>query len=152
MRVVLGIDPGETTGLCALEFSDGRLTNYWICQCNLDSATSVAKLFAEQRYASTLWCTEKFVVSNRAGRSSSSKAGANTRDLVGRLLAIAEMREEPFYTRSASEVKTWATNNRLKSAGIAPVGGHSADAARHALFAAVKAGLCKDPLSKEWKK
>lgn len=154
MKVVLGIDPGETTGLCALRFADGQmLTNYFIAQCNLESATTIALAYAfDELPYSTLWATEKFVVGNRAGRSSSSKAGANTRDLVGRLQAQAEMRGETFIQRSASEVKLWSTNARIKAAGITTVGGHSGDAARHSLFAAVKAGYCPDPLSKNWSK
>lgn len=147
---VLGIDPGETTGLCVLWILNHRLVGIRIAQCDLESATHIANVFATGD--DTLWATEKFVVGNRAGRSSSSRAGANTRDLVGRLQAQAEMRGETFIQRSASEVKTWATNERIKAAGITTVGGHSADSARHALYAAVKANYCPDPLSKNWKK
>ena len=56
--------------------------------------------------------------------------------------------------RSASEVKPWATDDRLEKAGLlAATKGmrHSRDAARHALFAAVHDGGLPDPLSKDWK-
>lgn len=143
---VIGIDPGETTGICCIGIYMGQVDGIEICQCNAAAAVPVARAFTDD--LETLWATEKFVVRSRAGRSATAKAGDTTRLVIGRMQALAERRGQRMELRSASDVKPWATNERLKAAGITGVGGHSLDAARHALYAAVAAGYMKDPLSK----
>lgn len=151
VNYILGVDPGETTGICLLCTMDGKLTDaYDIVQCNLDAALEVISgLTRDIGRTKQLWATEDFVVGARAGRSSSANAGARTRGLIGQMSAMAELAGVTLVKRSASNVKPWATNERLKAAGVKGVGGHSLDGARHALFAAVKAGYCRDPLSKK---
>jgi hypothetical protein len=100
---------------------------------------------------------EKFVVRRRAAASSTAAAGATTRDLVGQLEATAldvrrRTAEVRVVLRSAAEVKPWATDTRLEAAGLlsACTGmRHARDAARHALFAAVKDAGAPDPLSRK---
>lgn len=151
IKYVLGIDPGETVGICLLVIIDGRVTAHDIAQCNRDAAPEVIDgLTSPYSLSKQLWATEQFVVGSRAGRSGNASAGAATRGLINGITAKAELAGVRCVLRSASEVKPWATNERLKAVGVKGVGGHSMDGARHALFAAVKAGYCKDPLSKSY--
>lgn len=88
------------------------------------------------------------MVGKQTARTADRKAGQETRGVLERL--------RPYATkvRSAAEVKGWATDERLKAAGILDkLQGmrHAKDAARHALFHAVRSGVLVDPLSKEWK-
>ncbi len=153
---VLGVDPGETVGLCMLEVDQGRVADIGILQCHhqitLPMVEALVHWAAPFLTSDLTIATERFVVGSRAGRSSRAAAGSVTRTIVERLSAYAEMNGHGLALRSASEVKPWATNTRLEAAGIKHAGGHSADAARHALFQAVKAGHLIDPLSKEFRK
>lgn len=97
---------------------------------------------------------EQFVVNGRAGRSRTGTGGQIARDLIGALqhlpreLAPAVVVE--LHLRAAGAVKPWATDKRLAEAGLLSATQalpHARDAARHALFAAVKTGLMPDPLS-----
>jgi hypothetical protein len=92
---------------------------------------------------------ERFVVRSRAGRSSDAQAGEVTRNLIGQLSIMQGLSSIEVFLRSASEVKPWATDKRLTAAGIEGLTAmrHAADAARHALFAAVKDCGVRDPLS-----
>ena len=73
-----------------------------------------------------------------------------TRDLVGQLSAlVSEGRGVRQIQRSAAEVKPWGTDLRLTKSGLLAITKgmpHARDACRHALFAAVSAGM-PDPLS-----
>lgn len=105
---------------------------------------------------STAIAIERFVVSARASRSATSQAGKITRELIG---AITEHYErgwrdtvDALIERSAAHVKPWANDDRLDAAGLlAPTKGmpHARAAARHALFAGVRDGGMRDPLSKQ---
>ena len=81
----------------------------------------------------------------RAGKSATTEAGRITRELIAELT-----RHAPMHVRPAVTVKRWATDKRLEAAGlIGPTRGlpHARDAARHALYTAVKAGVTRDLLS-----
>lgn len=149
---VLGVDPGETSGVVALGYTAGRLTAVNVFQCGAKSTEWLAgQLLAEaESFADdVVLAVERFVVGTRAARSRTAKAGATTRDLVGRLT-----RPDAAWrtvARSASEVKSWALDERLKAAGLLDATKemrHARDAARHALFAAVADGGIPDPLSR----
>ena len=78
-------------------------------------------------------------------------AGRVTRELIGVLADLAAGRPQvTVIRRPAGLVLPWATNHRLAAAGLmAPTVGmpHARDAARHALYAAVRDGGMPDPLS-----
>lgn len=144
----LGIDPGETTGLCLLTCEDMALIGYDIAQCNGDAVPAVISGLTQTKpIDSMVWAMEKFVVSNRSARSGKASSGAYTRELIGEILVVADMAGIRRELRSASEVKAWATNARISAVRIKGVGGHSIDGARHGMFSAVKNGRLKDPLS-----
>lgn len=160
---VLGIDPGPIPGVVLLAIDDGRLFEHELLQCTQGIASRlVESLLKEDPHVPALVQVERFVVSRRSGRSSTAKAGVATRELIGELRRVVEdleltiSREEVrLVQRNASEVKAWATDQRLEAAGLLEATKgmrHARDAARHALFAAVKSGALPDPLSKEFKR
>lgn len=143
--LVIGIDPGMTTGICVYDGSRADLV-----QCTPGLVIPiVSSLFAPIDQPVVL-AVEKFVVGPRASRLSDPKAAQTTRNLIGALAELPRIHGEQVRVvqRSASDVKPWATDVRLKAAGIWTKGmPHAHDAARHALFAAVRDCGIPDPLS-----
>jgi hypothetical protein len=145
--LVIGVDPGPTTGILALQVGKDPVAG----QGNPDGAEAIVDaLLGTAEADQVLLAVEQFVIgrgSMRAGRY-----GQQTRDLIGVLQALARSRAKTsLVLRSAAQVKPWATNVRLQAAGlIRPTKGmtHARDAGRHALFAAVHTGLMPDPLSR----
>lgn len=152
--VVIGIDPGPTPGLVELVYAGEKLIDVYVLQCDHRlAAGSLVRLLTEHPNVNTYVGIEQFVIGRRSGRSTSAKAGAITRSLIGDLQAqaLADDQVQLVRLRSASVVKTWATDVRLAKAGLiaATVGmTHARDAARHALFTAVQDAGVPDPLSR----
>lgn len=156
-RVVLGIDPGPTTGLCLIGWylitSDGRPTGLWAhaIQCDEGFATTVVATIAQMFNQAVTYAIEDFVVGR--GSMKSRQHGAITRDLIGAIKTTIRhySRGWNVHMQAAGHVKPWATDNRLKAAGdiydITHGMRHARDAARHALYAAVKHCGLPDPLS-----
>lgn len=149
--LVVGVDPGATTGICGLIYDHDNLGPYWYDSIILQCAASDAKdliigvidRHRRERYDVTL-AVEQFVVGPRAGKSATAEAGRITRELIADLTGRA-----PMHVRPAVTVKRWATDKRLQAAGLyAPTRGrpHARDAARHALYIAVRTGVTRDPL------
>lgn len=153
-RHIIGIDPGPIPGLVMLTPGPGK-PRIDIVQCSAEIAPSMLwALLARQRdygTADTLVQIEKFVVGRGSMRSAG--AGSKTRDLVGSLgLLAADQPNVLVVQRTASQVKPWATDERLDAAGLLDATKgmrHARDAARHALFAAVKDCGFPDPLSRK---
>lgn len=148
MSVILGADPGLTTGLAVLDLE--RRT-WELAQL---SPLLVMPLIGAliERYDVVGIACERFVVGPRASRSATPRGGQVARELEAQIDAVADpgLRVHPIKVirRSASQVKPWATAERLKAAGIATRGmPHALDAARHALYAAVRDFGFPDPLS-----
>jgi len=155
MSLVIGVDPGGTTGLAAVEYTPergyrlvahlgaplepgeiGYVLDQWI------------KKFASP--AGPWWISaERFVVSRRAGRSTTAAAGQRARDILGALEAAFPRR---IKLANAAAAKGWAADARLKAAGLWPVQGHphTTDAARHALRFQVAQLGNPDPLSMDF--
>lgn len=152
MIVAIGMDPGPTPGLVKLTYSDGKLIGVNVVQCSANSALDVLEMWlhglprgsACERY----FGAEQYVDRER-GRSGA--AGQRTKDLVGSALTLAVAGSAYGVQRKAVTVKAWATDARLERLGlIAATKGmtHARDAARHALYTAVKDGKCPDPYSR----
>jgi hypothetical protein len=163
--VIIGVDPGGTSGVAALHFLHGvRCWAYVTEVACADTRSTVESLLqvAGQRanFSDQLVkvvATERFVVGRRAARSSSASAGENTRNMVGALGELVKIGRRPwdrtlFREQTASTAKTWATDERLEAAGIKASLtkglGHGRDAMRHALFAATRDFQLPDPLSR----
>lgn len=158
-RAVTGVDPGGTTGIATVRYTPEQgYTLYYHIGCDFQPDEAVSAVYvarpsgAEGKYATLPWAlaVERFVVGRRAGRSSSAQAGALARDILGALEAAYPGQ---IYRATASEAKTWASDRRLKAAGLAPTQGlpHTRDAARHALFTLHKRYGCPDPLSASYR-
>jgi hypothetical protein len=149
---VIGIDPGPVTGIVAFQCRHGEsdIIRPMILETHADSVA----IFLGHILAGTaddrvqrLIAIERFVVGSRAARSATAAAGQMTRTAIGEMLDVA--RGLPCVLRSAAEVKPWATDARLKRAALFDVTSrmtHARDAARHALFAAVRDCGLIDPL------
>lgn len=147
--LVVGIDPGPTPGIVAL-YDNGKSS---VIQCDRHSTRSIVGMLLMLKYERRTLAVERFVLGPRAARSRTPQAGADTRSLIESLRECALMVwDTEFVERSASAVKPWATDARLTATGLLDLTKgmtHARDAARHALFAAVHAGLMPDPLSKK---
>lgn len=147
--IIIGVDPGSTTGLAVLTLVDGR---YWCEQVLQVPAGDVPKMFEDlfswDIDSTTRIATEAFMIRGRAARSRTPKGGEHARRINGWILGTFPHRM--VASRSASQVKKWATDRRLAAAGVLEQTkgmGHARDAQRHALFAARMDLQWPDPLS-----
>lgn len=164
-KTVIGVDPGETTGIVRLEYQrywfpnqntpDARWTRTgepMAIQCNHQSVPEILAWLTA--IGDILISHERFVVGLRASRSKKAGASQVTRDINGHIDALDSTntpnRRIRVVEHTASEVKPWATDERLKAAGIdlAPEMRHARDGGRQALFAACHDLGATDPLSK----
>lgn len=150
--LVVGVDPGATTGICALAYNkDGSPRNrpaVWQCHEEGHAGELLRELVADHQTLGyeVVLAVEQFVVSARAAKSATAVAGRITRTLIAELDALCDAVD----VRPAVLVKRWATDRRLDAAGLlTPTKGHphARDAARHALYAAVNRKITRDPLS-----
>lgn len=148
---ILGIDPGPIPGIVRLQLEYGhgptRLLEAEALQVTPRLIFPVLHMLGEGDR--TVVAVERFVVGPRASRSSTPTAGSITRTMIE---AIREWTGTDCITRAATEVKPWATDKRLAAAGLLePLTTgmrHARDAARHALFCAVRDYGLPDPLSR----
>lgn len=150
-RLVIGVDPGRTTGLAVLGVDAGELAGPPHA-AQLSPGWVVPILASTIREAGAVPVhigVERFVVRQRAARSRTADAGALTRALIGQIQYAAESLGARVTVRSAADVKPWATDVRLRATGLLEVCTgmpHARDAARHALFTAVHDAGLPDPL------
>ena len=158
--IVCGVDPGPIPGVVGLLVENGQITDVQLAQVSagivgLTVGGIVMRWLNGVEYGvPVLIAVERYVVGARSSRSSTPAAGRITRDMVGVIERCGEELGAVVVQRSASQVKAWATDDRLEAADIwIPKGmRHAKDSARHALHAAVHAGHLPDPLSKNYRK
>jgi hypothetical protein len=151
VTAVLGVDPGGTTGVALVAFKRGRYHLYahrGLVGTAAEVAADLQDKGTELMMLGVPVAVERFVVSRRAGRSSSAAAGEKARHIIGAL----ETSGAHLHRATASEVKRWATDKRLAAAGLRPTQGlpHTRDACRHALYTLVKHYGCPDPLGRRY--
>jgi len=137
---VIGVDPGPTTGIVLLRYP-GRPSCY---QCHgIDAPGLVSWLIDSQAaWPRILLAIEAFQAGRGPGARTSD--GALTRAVIDSLLPLGDWK-----ARSAGVVKPWSTDERLDKANLlCPGMRHAQDAARIALYEAVKSGQMPDPLSR----
>lgn len=151
--LVIGVDPGQTTGIVGLACNDrgssgpGLPVAPMVVQCDPGSVVPIVCVLLDRHldYVPHI-AVEEFVVGPRAARSRTPQAGRIARRLINDLASLGRA---PVVLRPAGLVKPWATERRMAAAGlIAPTNGmgHARDAARHALYEAVHAGIIADPM------
>ncbi|TDP97661.1 hypothetical protein [Labedaea rhizosphaerae] len=155
--LVVGVDPGQTTGIAALHFIDGVLDPD-LCAVLQTSPLGVLPAVYGLTATPRGWrgirtvpvvAAESFVVGRRASRSRTAQAGETARMILG---ALAELQGVRFVQHPAGAVKPWATDKRIEVAGLAELTTgmrHARDACRHALYAAVHGTGARDPLSRK---
>ena len=163
--MVIGVDPGGTTGIFFLNIFHKEIEGRGAIQvgsaAGIDSRrevvmTTLRILISDSEETNIYVAVEEFVRGPRSGRLRSPQDSQLAIDIIGAIRAMPEInrarRPVTAYFHSAATVKRWATTQRLEAAGlIAPTIGepHARDAARHALFLAVKTGMVPDPLSRK---
>ena len=166
---ILGIDPGPIPGIVRIQMDINRpgynlvangafLRDVQAMQISpgliepvLDLLTQPSE--SDRREYRPVIALEQFVVGRRSALSATPAAGALTRGMVGVVEAWAARNRVECIGRVAAEVKPWATDKRLQAAGLLePLTTgmrHARDAARHALFCAVKDYGLPDPLGRK---
>jgi hypothetical protein len=157
LLVVLGADPGPTTGLILAAWDTDRLV---LVECLALECTGAMA----PKLLDVLLRTPYGVMARRAGGEafvtrarSQSLRGASASGMatiIGELSSVAEAHGLTMALRSAGLVKPWATDKRLAAAGlIEPTEKFtdSRDAARHMLFCAVHDCGLPVPGGQEWR-
>jgi hypothetical protein len=159
---VIGIDPGDTAGflLAGWEREVKKAVFARAFQCDGDSAVATLKmiLYLTRLEGFTVTAAQVEAFDDRPGRR--GLRGTSRSRIQGQVDALAVILGEhgiPVYARQVSDVKSWATDERLKGAGIWDVVSpaamvHARDAAKHALFCAVHDCGVIDPLSRQMRK
>jgi hypothetical protein len=154
---VISIDPGPTPGIARLQLADRRpssLIDVQVLQVTPGILTCVLEALTQDDLAVIAY--ERFVTGARAGRSGTPQAGLATRSLIGEIEGWAREGHVKLHSRSAAEVKPWATDARLEAASacsgldlleLTKGMRHARDGLRHALFCAVRDYGLPDPLS-----
>lgn len=151
----IGIDPGPATGMCLLDYQDGKLVGRTLLTTDGGSAVIVLKGMLMAYYGSgdvrkRVGSIEKFVTGQSAG--SRGKAADVTRQLEMELAEMLQLLNYRVAIRPAGAVKPWATDKMLLAAQIPEQVvkreefRHCADAARHCLFGAKENGVIRNPL------
>lgn len=173
---VLGVDPGTKTGFCHLLVSrpdDPQDLQHWVPTATPQFQEAGVWDNYHQMWS---WLSdwEAWTVNQRRDvplvvSAEAFIAGSNQRhgkgqkslqDPLGMLQALKERihvmttagQDITWYSRSASTVKRWATDERLRVAYPHSLTAHmktthARDAARHATYAAVKLGYARDPFA-----
>lgn len=147
MAVVVGVDPGPSTGLSVLVWDAER--HSWRIEAFQCTASSAAFLLSSvmMPFDVTLVAIEEFEV--RRGSGGTTGKDADTTKLVRyQAEQIAKNHNVKYVVRKPGDVKPWATDKRLEKIGF-PLGAKFRDArdsCRHALYCGCKAGLFPDPL------
>lgn len=151
MSLVIGVDPGGTTGMAAVEHTEEHgyrlLAHIGTPYLPIEVVAHLESWAGE--FGTDAWwiAAERFVVGRRAGRSSTAAAGQRARDALGALEAAFPGRVK---LRNAGQAKAWGVQARLDAAGLMPTQGrpHTTDAVRHALMFHVANLGNPDPLSR----
>lgn len=158
ITMVLGADPGSTTGLCLLHLeptydipgvtSPPVIKSRLVFGCNALAVFPLAQFLMEinEGPARIIATGETFVPGRGAGARGHGAADARA--------VIEDLKALPlnWHWNTAAVVKAWATDERLKAAGLYDMTAKmidARDAARHALFGAVKYAGLPDPLSRK---
>lgn len=168
--ICVGVDPGPTPGVGCLRFDrtgespNGGFKSLWklvgadiyqLAPNDTGTLIHLVELLLNTNGpfdTDKIISVERFVRGRRSAKVSDPKAVDITLEQIESLRAVGDWPGIRLSSRSASEVKPWATEARLLKAGFKLPKGmtHGIDGARHCLFAAVADGEIPDPLSKAW--
>src|SRR6476661_1054828 len=144
-RCVIGVDPGETTGIVRIEYrmvgESIESNGFWyptgdpiVIQCAHKSVHAILTWLTT--VGNVIISHERFVVSSRSSRLRKAASSQITRDLNGwidglrcKCVRVVEHR--------AADVKPWATDEKMAALGLVlpPEMRHARDAAKQAAYA-----------------
>ena len=133
-RVILGVDPGQTTGIAVVRWSDAglELLESWEEPDWLKAASQIR----QRMKSATDVATEDFVILKKTKGQWSIK-------LNGIVEHSAWENGVVVHGQNSQRAKAFATNQKLRALGLWHVGGggHAKDAIRHVLLMAVIEGF-----------
>ena len=147
----LGADPGPVPGIFLARWEPGVrvavLALAW--QCPAPDAPALLEEILDE-YGDSITCGQ--IEQFRTGRGAGARGrhADRTRGNLSELEEVAADRGLKLAVRHSSQVMPWASDKRLREAGLyAATRGkqHARAASRHALFCAVADGGLPDPLS-----
>jgi hypothetical protein len=155
---VIGIDPGEVTGISFLDYIGDRIAGTMQVQVDASSAVALLESLLLRFYNNPeviirRWGqVEEFVTGQSAGTK--GKPAEVTRQLVFALGETLQLYGYHVKIRKKADIykkdgSGWASDKRLEKAGvIRQLDGmrHANDASRHALYCAVHDAYKPDPL------
>jgi hypothetical protein len=153
---VLGVDPGPTTGIVALTWyppAQTRPPYTRAYQASADAAPALLEWILATHTSGGTWTSggiEAYVRGTRSSRTKKAGDSSVTIRLVHTLSGIALDHGLDLAVRSASLVKTWASEKRMKEAGLKDlIPAKMLDAwsaGQHGLFSACSDSGIPDPL------
>jgi len=152
--VSLGLDPGPGGGLVLGGWKPGvreaSLALAW--QGSAAEMPGILSTVLEQ-YGPLVTCGQVEEFRTGIGAGARGRHATVTRGAIPVLVSLAAEHGVRLAVRHSSQVMTWASDKRLRAAGLyaATTGKrHSRAAARHCLACAVRDGGLPDPLSSRW--
>jgi hypothetical protein len=133
-RVIVGIDPGETTGMCIyLPWQQNILHIKQIpTKSIVNGYLAIKKELPQTDHPIHMVCEDYRVYQHKL--ESHAWAGLHTPQLIGAIKIIAHEQNAILSTPMAVEAKSWATDENLKEWGIYEPGlKHGRDAERHVM-------------------
>lgn len=153
----IGCDVGVTCGL-AVVYWDGSWGHPGAYQCDAGSAAALLSWLVEVNTGSGVigggLPVQAGIEEFRPGTGAGARGdnASVTRAQVEELKTVLVQANVPVHVRPAAMVKPWASDDRLRKAGLltvtAGMPSHARDAQRHMLFCAVHDGGVPDPLSR----
>lgn len=143
MTIIIGVDPGPTTGICVLRTDSDPV----LIQVNHGYTIGVLQDMVDTHKPTDFIAVESWAFGRGRGREAKI-----TQDLISDI----QLLWGPLLVRqrTANAVKAWATDKRLYAVSSefkrdATGMRHARDAGRHALFCAVHDAGMPDPLSRK---
>lgn len=149
---IIGIDPGGTTGICFLDYIGPSIAGKTLLQVDGPSALIVLEAMLTRYYADPQAVVkraagvEPFITGQSAGTR--GQPAEVTRQQAFQATELLQLWGYNVQLRKAADIKVWATDKRLKAAGLLgpPEMRHANDGARQALYTAKHDLYKADPL------
>jgi hypothetical protein len=131
--MILGVDPGGTTGLVLLDPVDPTVLSY--SQLDLKSGDTWAGALTIAVALADVIAAERFTISQRTIQHTRQH---DALDVLGALRYLSVIEHKQLRLQMASDAKAAFSNDVLKKLGLfdSVTGEHARDALRHALLAA----------------
>jgi len=133
--MILGIDPGGTTGLAMLDVRSPREWSIETREMPADEALDWLHWELLHSGDVDLVAIERFFISARTARLS---AQHDAIEIIGAVRMCCRATDTDMVRQSPADAKTVWPDHRLQSAGITVRGEHARDAARHAALASLR--------------